>query len=418
MLKHGKGRCVTKYVIVLADGMADYPIKELNGLTPMEYAATPNLDLMAQKGVMGMVNTIPVGFPPGSDVANLSILGYDPRLFYTGRSPLEAVGMGVPLSESDLAIRCNLLTLSNEENYLQKRMVDYSADEISTEEAACLIGEVKRKFDSKTFNFFSGISYRHLLLWRHGPAELEMTPPHDIPGQAIAPYLPKGQRADRLLEFMLSANEWLEQHPINLSRIRRNLRPANSLWFWGHGRKPALDGFYDKYLLKGAVIAAVDLIRGLGICAGLKPVSIPVGTGNTHLNFSGKALAALQLLKEGMDLVYIHINTPDEAGHRGELTTKIKAIEAIDKTVMEVLLEGLKKEFAGFKIMVLPDHATPVCLRTHTADPVPFLVFSNNKQTFFSGSGGFSEKTAAATELRIEAGHCLMDYFIKDSYPC
>lgn len=390
--------------------MADYPIKELNNLTPMEYARTPNMEKIARSGTMGLVNTIPNGFPPGSDVANLSVMGYDPRLYYTGRSPLEAVSMGVPLASADVAFRCNLVTLSNEENYLEKRMIDYSADEITTEEAACLMEEVKRRLENKTYNFYPGVSYRHLLVWRDGPTELEMTPPHDIAEQKISEYLPKGQGANRLLKFMIQSNEWLEQHTVNQRRIERGLRPANSLWIWGHGRKPALTSFYDKYSLKGGVISAVDLIKGLGICAGLQPVAVPGVTGNVHTNFKGKAKAALQLLKEGMDFVYIHVEAPDEAGHRGELATKIKAIEEIDEKVIGVLLEGLEQEFTDYKIMVLPDHATPLSLRTHTADPVPFLIFRKSRN-LPSGLDGFSEKNAALTGLRIEEGFRLMDYF-------
>lgn len=390
--------------------MADYPIKELNNSTPMECAHTPNMDYMAKYAVMGMVKTIPHGFPPGSDVANLSIMGYDPRLYYTGRSPLEAVSMGVPLTSKDVAFRCNLVTLSNEEYYLEKRMIDYSADEITTEEAACLIEEVKKKYDTDYYNFYPGVSYRHLMVWHNGPSELEMIPPHDIAEQKIIDYLPKGQGADQILKFMILSNEWLEQHPVNQRRIEMGLRPANSLWFWGHGRRPALTSFYDKYFLRGGVISAVDLIKGLGICIGLHPIAVPGATGNIHTNFKGKALAALQLLEEGLDFAYIHVGAPDEAGHRGDLSAKIKAIEEIDEKVIGVLLKGLQG-FADYKLMVLPDHATPLSHRTHTADPVPFLISRKSKK-YPSGLESFSEKNAALTGFRIDEGFRLMDHFI------
>jgi len=400
-----------KYVVVLGDGMADYPIPELGNKTPLSYARTPNLDFLASRGKMGMVKTVPDGMPPGSDVANLSVMGYDPARYYTGRSPLEAMAMGVELEPGDVAFRCNLVTLSEEREFAQKTMVDYSSDEITSAESSQLIAAVKERFDSDEIRFYPGVSYRHLMVWKNGPLDVELTPPHDISDRVIAEYLPRGKGSEVLLSLMQESNLFLPSHPVNLARVKRGLRPATSLWFWGHGTKPALPLFADKYGLGGSVIAAVDLTKGIGVCAGLKMVNVPGATGNINTDFRGKARAALKELEEGKDFVYIHVEAPDEAGHRGELETKIKAIEEIDEKVIGELLSGLAK-FGEYRLMVLPDHPTPLSVRTHTAEEVPFVIF-DSRQYYPSKASTYDEASARSTGLRFEKGHELMDYFIK-----
>lgn len=400
-----------KYVVVLGDGMADYPIPELDYKTPLAHARTPNLDFLASRGRMGMVKTVPDGMPPGSDVANLSVMGYDPTRYYTGRSPLEAIAMGVELKPGDVAFRCNLVTLSDEPEFTQKRMIDYSSDEITSAESAQLIAAVKERFDDEDIRFYAGVSYRHLMVWTNGPLEVELTPPHDISDRVIAEYLPRGKGSEVLLGLMLESNRFLPCHPVNQFRVHRGLRPATSLWFWGQGVKPALPLFAEKYGLVGSVIAAVDLTKGLGLCAGLRAVNVPGATGNITTDFRGKTRAALKELDDGQDFVYIHIEAPDEAGHRGELEIKIKAIEEIDEKVIGELLSGLPK-FGEYRLMVLPDHPTPLSVRTHTAEEVPFVIF-DSRQHYPNKVSTYDEASARSTGLRFEKGHELMDYFIK-----
>lgn len=400
-----------KYVVVLGDGMADYPIPELGNLTPLQFARTPNLDYLAANAEIGMVKTVPDGMPPGSDVANLSVMGYDPRRYYTGRSPLEAVAMGVELNQTDVAFRCNLVTLSDDPNYREKIMVDYSSDEISSEESAELIQEVRARLENPELRFYAGVSYRHLLVWKNGAVDVELTPPHDISDRRVTEYLPRGPRSEVLLDLMVESNRFLPTHPVNQARIRQGLRPATSLWFWGQGKKPALNSFYEKYGLKGSVIAAVDLTKGLGLCAGLESVKVPGATGNITTDFRGKARAALEELERGQDFVYIHIEAPDEAGHRGELDTKVKAIEEIDEKVIGELLRGLE-HFEDYRLMVLPDHPTPLSVRTHTAEEIPFLIYRKS-QCLENQGRSYDEESARRSGLRFERGHKLMDYFIK-----
>lgn len=400
-----------KYVVVLGDGMADYPIPELGNRTPLQYARTPNLNRLAANAEIGMVKTVPDEMPPGSDVANLSVMGYDPRRYYTGRSPLEAVAMGVELGTTDVAFRCNLVTLSDDTDYREKIMVDYSSDEISSEEAAALIAEVKARLESPELRFYAGVSYRHLLVWKNGTVEVELTPPHDISDRRVTEYLPRGPRSEVLLDLMIESNRFLPSHPVNQARVRQGLRPATSLWFWGQGKRPALPSFYEKYGLKGSVIAAVDLTKGLGVCAGLEPVKVPGATGNITTNFSGKARAALEELRRGQDFVYIHIEAPDEAGHRGELDTKIKSIEEIDAKVIGELLRGLE-QFEDYRIMVLPDHPTPLRVRTHTAEEVPFLIYQKSLM-LQSPVRSYDEEAARLSGLRFDRGYELMDYFVR-----
>jgi len=399
-----------KYVILLGDGMADEQVSELDGKTPLQFAATPNMDYLAANGVIGIVRTIPEGLPPGSDVANLSVMGYDPRKCYTGRSPLEAVSMGVDLRENDVAFRCNLVSLSDHGKYEEKIMVDYSSDEISTPEARELIVEIDKRLSNDIIHFYPGISYRHLLVWKGGPEGSVLTPPHDISGRFITEYLPKGEGYKTLIHLMKESSKFLPDHPVNLKRIKEGLRPATSIWLWGQGKKPALPKFIDKYGLKGSVISAVDLIKGIGICAGLEVVEVEGATGNIHTNFRGKAMAALEELRKGKDFVYIHVEAPDEAGHRGELANKVRAIEEVDKMLAD-LLNGLN-QFKDYKIMLLPDHPTPMSTRTHSRNPVPFVIYTKGIKTA-NKITAYNEEAAEQSNIMLPKGHELMDYFIK-----
>lgn len=400
-----------KYVVVLGDGMADYRVPQLGDRTPLQCAVKPNIDFLAANGETGMVRTIPEGIPPGSDAANLSVMGYDPKIYYSGRSPLEAVSMGVELSPTDLAFRCNLVTLGMDGDYENAVMVDYSSDEISSAESTELIYEINRQLSSDEFSFHPGISYRHCMVWHRGTGSRKLTPPHDILERIITPYLPAGEKSDLFMEMQKKSYEILKDHPVNKSRIARGLRPANSIWLWGEGRKPAIPKFTDKYGINGSVVSAVDLIKGIGICAGLDSVDVEGVTGNIHTNFKGKAEAALKELNGGKDFVYVHIEAPDECGHRYEVENKVKSIEYIDKLVIGTLLEGLAV-FDDYSIMVLPDHPTPLSLRTHTSEPVPYIIYRKSSEKP-SGIEGYDEFQAKRTGIFIDEGHKLMDKFLQ-----
>ncbi|NLH97104.1 MAG: cofactor-independent phosphoglycerate mutase [Clostridiaceae bacterium] len=399
-----------KYVVVLGDGMADYRMPRLGQRTPLQYARKPNIDFLAANGELGMVRTIPEGMSPGSDTANLSVMGYDPRKYYTGRSPLEAVSMGVKLSDADLSFRCNLVTLDTDGDYESAVMADYSSDEIPTSESAVLIDELNRQLSSDRISFHAGISYRHCMVWHGGSGTRSLTPPHDILEKRIKQYLPSGDDSEMFISLMKSSYRILADHPVNMSRISRGLRPANSIWLWGEGKKPSLPSFAEKYGLSGSVIAAVDLIKGIGICAGLDTVDVEGVTGNINTNFRGKAEAALDELRKGKDFVYIHIEAPDECGHRFEVENKVRSIELIDELVVGTLLEGLA-DFDDFSLMVLPDHPTPLSLRTHTADPVPYVIY-RKRSAKPSGAAGYDEFEAHKTGIFIGQGHELMDRFL------
>lgn len=399
-----------KYIVVLGDGMADYPRPELDNQTPLQYAKTPHMDSLAARGETGLVKTVPDGFAPGSDVANLSVMGYAPEKYYTGRSPLEAVSMGVELDDDDTAFRCNLVTLSDEPDYAIKQMLDYSAGEITSEEARELIETVQLKLGVGDKRFYPGISYRHLMVWRQGPEKAVLTPPHDISGRVVKDYLPDGAGADTLLEIMKQSYAVLKEHPVNRSRVDRGLNPANSVWLWGQGKRPQLPLFKDLYHLEGAVISAVDLIMGIGICAGLQVIKVPGATGNIHTNFKGKAEAALAALHDGADFVYVHIEAPDEAGHQGDTEIKVKAIEQIDSQVLGLLLGGLT-DLPAYRVMLLPDHPTPLSLRTHTAEPVPYVLAGGGVASA-EHSQIYSESSAAATGIILPDGPSLMRRFL------
>lgn len=399
-----------KYLLILADGMADYKVSGLGNKTPLQFARTPNMDKLAALSEVGLAKTVPLNFPPGSDVANLSVMGYDPRQYYTGRSPLEAVSMGISLDPADLALRCNLVTLSGEADYGSKTMVDYSSGEITSEESAQLIEALKKELNSSVFNFHPGISYRHLAVWKNGLGkDLKLTPPHDISDKKIGEYLPAGEDSAPLLEMMLRSQAILQDHPVNQARREKGLNPAVSIWFWGEGSKPALISFQDKYHLQGSVVCGVDLVKGLGICAGLTPIRVQGATGGIVTDFAGKARAAINELKRGQDFVYLHIESPDEAGHQGETDKKIWSIEQIDQEVLGMVLAELDN-FEDIRVLLLPDHPTPLSLRTHTGDPVPFMLYDKN-HPFPSSVPAYDEDTAGSGRF-IENGHELMDLFI------
>lgn len=393
--------------------MADYALPELKNRTPLQSADMLFVDSLARRGTLGMVKTVPEGMSPGSDTANLSVMGYDPCVYYSGRSPFEAASMGIPMLETDISFRCNLVTLSDEGTYEERIMLDHSADEITSAEAKELIAEVGSAFGTPHIKFYPGFSYRHLMVWENGPYDWRLTPPHDILGKKIADFLPAGKSSETLAAMMKKSVELLADHPVNRQRRQKGLRPANSIWIWGEGKKPLLSGFTEKYGLKGAVISAVDLIKGIGLCAGLEPIDVPGATGNIHTNFRGKAEAALAALQKGLDFVYIHMEAPDECGHRCEINNKVKSIELIDREVVGVLQQHLNATGDAYKLMFLPDHATPLSLRTHTSEPVPFLIYdSSNEQD--NPDYTYDEHCAAGTGLYLDKGYRLMDFFLKN----
>lgn len=398
-----------KYIVVLGDGMADYPIDKFGAKTVLEAANKPNMDYMAARGEVGMVKTVLDGMKPGSDVANLSVMGYDTRKFYSGRSPLEAASIGVKLKDNDVTFRANLVTLSDEENYKDKTMIDYSAGEISTEEAKELIEAVEKELCTDIIHFYAGVSYRHLLVWEGGSTNVKLTPPHDISDKKITDFLPKGEGADKLLELMEKSEKILREHPVNKKRIKEGKNPATSIWIWGEGTKPQLESFEKLYGLKGSVISAVDLIKGIAICAEMNSIDVEGANGNYDTNYEGKANAALNALKNGSDFVYIHLEGPDECGHQGNADNKKLAVERIDKKIIGFL----RKELDGtpYKMLILPDHPTPVKIKTHVSDPIPYIIY-NSIDEKESGVESYTEKNAESTGVFVELGHELMKHFL------
>lgn len=401
-----------KYIVVLGDGMADYPCKEFDRKTPLEMAKNPNMDFIASKGICGLAKTIPIGMPPGSDTANLSVMGYDPKIYYTGRSPLEAVSIGIDMDLHDVAYRCNTITLSEEENFEDCTMVDYSCDEIPTEESAAIIRDMDKHFGTESMHLYPGFSYRHCLILNHAETGADTTPPHDISTKKIRDYLPKGTNGELLCKMMKESYDLLKDHPINLSRKKRGLNPVSAMWFWGEGRKPALSSFSQKYGLHGSVVSAVDLIKGIAICAGMDSIDVEGATGNIDTNFDGKAQAAINALRNGSDFVYIHLEAPDECGHRYEPENKIRSIELIDEKIIAPVMQAMREDGEDFSIMVLPDHPTPLSTRTHASDPVPFALYRSydEKQNTVSS---YSEKTAESTGYFVDHGHNLLDLLIR-----
>lgn len=391
--------------------MADYPLPELDGGTPMSRSVTPNTDMLAAKSTVGLVRTVADGLKPGSDVANLSVLGYDPAVCYTGRSPLEAGSIGIDMSADDVSFRCNLVTVSDEPNFEDKTLVDYCAGDISTAEAKVLVDYLAEHFNNEEFDLYSGVSYRHCLIWHGGTTDLApLTPPHDITGRVVRDYVPKHPNAAKLYDMMKKSVELLKDHPINKDRIARGLNPANCVWFWGEGRRAELENFTKKTGLKGTMISAVDLLKGIAKFGGMDIAEVEGATGYIDTNFKGKAQAALDALANGSDFVYVHMEAPDECGHRHEIENKVKSLEIIDKDVLGYMLPELDKKYDDYKIMILPDHPTPLALRTHVSDPVPFLIYK--KSAPVKGVASFNEESAKKTGLFIEKGPSLIDYFI------
>ena len=400
-----------KYLVMLCDGMADEPNEALGNSTPMERANKPCMDSLAAKAEVGIVKTVAEGLKPGSDVANLSVLGYEPAVYYSGRSPLEAASIGIDLKDTDVTLRCNLVTLSDDEDYENKTILDYCADDISSEEAKILIEYIQEKLGNDVFRFYPGVSYRHCLVWSNGnPHPGVLTPPHDITGKVITDYIPKGEAVDELYDLMKKSYDLLKDHPVNQARIARGKRPANSIWLWGEGTKPLLDNFSEKFGIKGSMISAVDLLKGIAICAGMNSVDVEGATGYLDTNFDGKCKAAIEEFKNGADLVYVHVEAPDECGHRGEIENKVKAIEMIDEHILGPLVEFLKG-YDDFAVLVCPDHPTPLSIRTHTSTPVPYLIY-DSKNEINSGVKVFCEKEARETGNYIEKGFTMMNYFL------
>lgn len=404
-----------KYVIVLGDGMADYPVPELGDKTPLEAANKPNMDYIAQHGTVGMVQTVPDGMSPGSDTANMSVMGYTPKLYYTGRSPLEAVSMGIDVKPDDVTFRCNLVTVSDEPNYDDKIMIDYSSDEISTEEARILVDYLAENLTDDDLKLYCGISYRHCLVLSHGQTGSTFTPPHDITGKPVRGHLPSGLNGDRLYAIMKRSYDLLKDHPINLARVAQGKHPANSAWFWGEGTKPKLDSLESLYGIKGGVICAVDLIKGLGMCAGMRNIPVEGATGGMVTNYLGKGKAALELLRDGCDLVYIHIEAPDECGHHGDAKVKVEAIEAIDRDVLGMIMDELKRDGEDFSILLTPDHPTPIAIKTHTGEPVPFVLYRSAEDTEPS-TCRYTEAEAKSTGLFLSEGPMLMKKLVNSDF--
>jgi 2,3-bisphosphoglycerate-independent phosphoglycerate mutase len=395
-----------KYVVVLGDGMADEPIEELGGKTPLEYAKTPKMDELSKRSEIGLIHTIPEGMSPGSDTANLSVIGYNPKIYYTGRSPLEALSIGVDMKDTDIAIRCNIVTVSEDDKpYEEKTIIDHSSSEISTKDAAILLEAVKKELQTDIFKYYLGTSYRHLLIWDQGLV-VDLIPPHDVLGQLIGQYLPK---EEALKAMMKKSYDVLVNHPINIARKEKGLNPANSIWFWGAGTRPALSSFEEKNHKKGAKISAVDLLKGIAVGAGMLNIEVEGANGTLETNYEGKAMAAVDVLtNQDYDFVYIHVEAPDEMGHQGSVERKVKAIEYLDQRVIKVVSEELDAKNVDYRMIVLPDHPTPIRVRTHTSDPIPYMLYDSTNQ--LNKNWNYNEAEAKLSENCIKEGHTTMDY--------
>ena len=404
-----------KIAVIIPDGMADLKIPELNNKTPMESAEKNYMDFLASNGICGKVKTIPDGMVPESDTAALAILGYDPKIYSKGRSPLEAVSLGLQMKEDDMAFRCNIVTLSESESvYEDKIILDHSADEIPTEEADILIKTLAKELGTDNMRFYTGISYRHCLLWENCPGEYNFTRPHDILNKQIKEYLPSGKTGDIYLDLIKKSYDILNNHPVNIKRRENGKKPANSIWLWSQGSRYNLPAFKTKYGLDGSVVAAVDLIKGIGLCVGMNIINVEGATGNFHTNYKNKGLSAIKEFENGADFVFVHIEAPDECGHMGELENKVKSIEKIDINIIKPVYDYLNSNFDEFKILVLPDHPTPVSLRTHTSDSVPFLIYKKSKEfKVNSGIDNFNEESVSKnSDIFIKNGYELLDFVL------
>ena len=401
-----------KYLVLIPDGMADVKIEQLGNKTPMQVANKPTMDALAKKSLVGTVSNVPAGMVPESDTANMAILSFDPKIYSKGRSPLEAMSMGLKMTPDDTAYRCNVVTLTDEGDYDDKIILDHSADEITTAEADELIKALEVALGNDIRHFYTGVSYRHCLLWKNGDDKYPFMRPHDILGKCIKDYLPKSENGGaEFYELMRKSYDILNHHPVNEARRARGLKPANSAWLWSPGKKPQLPNFKAKWGLDAAVISAVDLIKGIGICAGMKSIDVEGATGNVHTNYQGKAEAAIKAFSDGFDYVYIHVEAPDECGHRAELDNKVLSIEKIDAEILAPVLSYLDGCGEDYRIMVLPDHPTPIALRTHTSDPVPFFIYDSRENA--SGVSTFNEDTAGATGYYVADGYRLMELLVK-----
>lgn len=401
-----------KYLILVTDGAADEKIEQLGNKTPLESAKLTNINSLAAKGFVGMVNTIPEGMAPGSDAANLSVMGYDPKKYHTGRSPLEAVSMGIQMSDNDVAFRCNLVTLSEEGAYEEKTIQDHSSGDITTEEARVLMQAIQSAFGTEDISFYPGVSYRHAMIMHGGHTDYDLTPPHDILEKRIGEYLPKGKGSEQISEMMKLSYELLCDHQINKERIEKGLNPANSIWIWGEGRKPSLPLLYDKYQVKGAAISAVDLIKGIGLYAGLKAIDVPGATGTIHTNFEGKAQSTIEQYEQGMDFVYLHLEAPDECSHQGDLAGKILSLELIDEKIVGPVIRYLDDSGEDYRVLILPDHQTPISIRTHAKGPVPFVLYESNNVQEIDTNRVFGEYSGSQG-LIFNSGYELTDCFFR-----
>ena len=399
-----------KYIVVLGDGMADEPIAELGGKTVLAYANTPNMDKLSKLSEVGMVHTIPDGMSPGSDTANLSVIGYDPKIYYSGRSPLEALSIGVPMKDTDIAIRCNIVTISEDDvPFEEKTIIDHSSSEISTEDCAVLLKEVEEQLANEIYQFYVGTSYRHCLIWNKGQV-VELTPPHDVLGQVIGQHLP-GDAA--LREMMKKSYDILVNHPINIERKKQGLNPANCCWFWGAGTKPMLSSFEEKTGKKGMMVSAVDLLKGIAVGAGMGVALVEGANGGLHTNYAGKVDAAVKAVTEdGYDFAYIHVEAPDEMGHQGSVERKVKAVELLDSEVIGPVVAKMKAAGEDFRLLVLPDHPTPICKRTHTSDNVPYMLYDST--ALQSNTWNYNEEEAKAGGIFMAQGHKLIDKFLEE----
>ncbi len=395
-----------KYIIVLGDGMADYPIEEIGSKTPLEYAKTPVMDELARVSEVGLVHTIPEGMSPGSDTANLSVIGYDPKKYYTGRSPLEALSIGVDMKPTDISFRCNIVTLSEDEaEYESRTIIDHSSSEISTEDATVLLEAVRKELEDDLYKFYVGTSYRHLTIWDNGKV-LPLTPPHDILGKVINDYLPEDEV---LYNMMKKSYDILVNHPINVARKEQGLNPANSIWFWGAGTRPALSSFEEKNHKRGVMISAVDLLKGIAVGANMDNIEVEGANGGLHTNYEGKAMAAVKAVcEDGYDFVYVHVEAPDEMGHQGSLERKIKAIENLDQRVIKIIKEECETREEDVRILVLPDHPTPICIRTHTSDPVPYMLYDSTNK--LDNTYMYNEAEAKASGIYVAEGHTIINH--------
>ncbi len=399
-----------KYLVLVPDGAGDEKIEKLGGKTPLEAARLPFINSLAARGEVGMVKTIPEGVAPGSDAANLSVMGYDPSVYLTGRSPLEAASIGIEMSDTDVAFRTNIITLAGDGAYEDLIIKDHSSGDITTEEADELIKAVNEAFANEKLHFYTGTSYRHCLIVHDGETGFQLTPPHDVLEQRVGDHLPKGKGSEFITDMMRRSYDILKDHPVNKKRIERGLNPANSLWIWGQGKKPQLSSFYDKYRIRGTAISAVDLIKGIAICAGLNSVDVEGATGTLHTNFKGKADAAIREFRNGMDFVYVHLEGPDECSHQGDLEGKIQCLEDIDQKVLKPIVEALREDGEDFRVLEVPDHRTPLAIRTHSATPVPFVIYDSRKEQPLDESRQFNEKSGQ-TGITFDSGFALADHF-------